>query len=356
MLALRHDGHVSQSVGERMSEQPKCTATNPGLEAECSLAAGHYEPAETLPDCRSPHVTKCGGARWVDSAPGATPHRDPEKTKDSLGELCRKLDETGVTLKLDPVKLDAIINTPAQAAPVPSPEAWQAALPVVQALRIGLSDASKSTIKAQHEIARALDAFAKQAVEAASCAHCTKPVPIEPSIVFRCNAKAMGQTCLKVENHSGLHIGAEHRSGWMDHRSTTPHDPTKRIAWDSMQQYAEAMLHYTSDSTSTRHHGRKMMPKRKNRTAALAEVDRQKAPNRVQETKLQDMKRAVQEKNAGLTQAYAEQDAAQARVKELEAALNACANLAHLAWNSAATIRPAFERIEEVARAALAKK
>lgn len=48
-------------------------------------------------------------------------------------------------------------------------------------------------------------------------------------------------------------------------------------------------------------------------------------------------------------------DAALARVQELEAALNGCANIAHEAWNSPSTIRPAFERIEEIARAALAK-
>lgn len=144
-------------------------------------ADGNVHECEYPLDAHEWHRIK--SVRWTDSAPGATPHRpsiewiDRQISEQWAPALKRMAEGATPHRPAEPPSGHQPLTAAemAQAKQIaeeilaedePSREACSAALPVVQSLRIALSDASVSTIKARAEIARALDAFAKQAVEA----------------------------------------------------------------------------------------------------------------------------------------------------------------------------------------------
>lgn len=160
-------------------KRERCTATLMG-------ADGNVHECEYPLDAHEWHRIK--SVRWTDSAPGATPHRpsiewiDRQISEQWAPALKRMAEGATPHRPAEPPSghqpltaaemaqakqiAEEILAEEILAEDEPSREACSAALPVVQSLRIALSDASVSTIKARAEIARALDAFAKQAVEA----------------------------------------------------------------------------------------------------------------------------------------------------------------------------------------------
>lgn len=131
-----------------MSEQPKCTATWDGV--TCGLTARH-EDKHSGPI----HQGGCW-VSFVDSDDGATPHREPENN----GRAPESPAVAQVTDKLCAGAIPDLVHhsDPTPATSEPSTEAMRAAIGVVKLYSCGPG--------AREAIARALDAFAADAVAA----------------------------------------------------------------------------------------------------------------------------------------------------------------------------------------------